>query len=515
MQLTDRSGITNPALQLARWLEYGTVACLFLVAAFAPNSIALTQTAWLLGILFWLLRFAIFPRPQLHQTPIDYLMFGFFILTGLTAFLSYEPFVSIGKLRAASLFTIVYLVSQNIPSKRLLRLLVLTLVAAAAVNVIFTIGERALGRGVKITELQMTSPLYVAGIRAGDTVLKVNNQKVSNPDELVSAIVMSAQPLAQVKIYRHEWQPVMKVERAKLLGGATAARQLGIDSWSRGRDWRASGFFGHYVTYAEALQLLLAVVVGLLLSAQKSQWKLRLALLATLVGLIFALILTVTRASWLAFLVASTVIVLFGAGRRTLVFAGLLAIPLVIAGVFVLQQKRNVGFVDQSDGSTAWRQIVWREGYQLLTSNPRHLLIGIGMDSIKSHRREWGMFQQGRIPIGHMHSNLLQIALERGVLALLLWVALLGMYGLTLLRLLRKLKRAPEQDHSELVGAWIDRGLVLGALGGLIGFFVSGIVHYNWGDSEVVMIFYLLMGLTLALERMVRQGTSESQPSSA
>ena len=47
----------------------------------------------------------------------------------------------------------------------------------------------------------------------------------------------------------------------------------------------------------------------------------------------------------------------------------------------------------------------------------------------------------------------------------------------------------------------IERGIVLGALGGLIGFMISGIVHYNWGDSEVVMIFYLIMGLSVVVER--------------
>jgi len=509
MQRTDRTGSAKPAQQLAKWLEYATVACLFLLAAFVPNSIAVTQSAWLLGMLFWVLRFAIFPRPRVQRTPVDYLLFGFFILTGLTAFLSYEPIVSIGKLRAASLFTIVYLVSQNIPSRRLLRLLVLTLVAAAGVNVLYTVAERAWGRGVKITGLQMTSPLYAAEIRVGDTVLQVNNQKVSNPDELLSGIVMSDQRLAPVKIYRHEWQPVLKVDRAKLLSGATAMEQLGVESWSRGRDWRASGFFGHYVTYAEALQLLLAVVVGLLLSVSKDRKALQVSLLLILLGLLFALILTVTRASWLSFLVSSGVIVVLGASRRVLILVGLLTIPLVLAGVFVLQQKRNVGFVDRADGSTAWRTIVWREGFDLLKSKPRHWLIGIGMDSIKSHWREWGMFDQGRIPIGHMHSNLLQIALERGVPALMLWLALLGTYALTLWRLFRELKNAAGDSY--LVGGWIDRGLVLGALGGLIGFFVSGIVHYNWGDSEVVMIFYLLMGLTLALDRIVRQGTNESQ----
>jgi len=45
---------------------------------------------------------------------------------------------------------------------------------------------------------------------------------------------------------------------------------------------------------------------------------------------------------------------------------------------------------------------------------------------------------------------------------------------------------------------------LLGALGGLVGFFTSGLVHYNWGDSEVVMVLYLIMGLTLAVHRLLR-----------
>ena len=101
------------------------------------------------------------------------------------------------------------------------------------------------------------------------------------------------------------------------------------------------------------------------------------------------------------------------------------------------------------------------------------------------------MFDSGRIPWGHMHSNLLQIALERGVPALILWLAFLYMYARTLWHSLRK--------DGEL--EWIERGILLGAFGGLAGFFTSGLVHYNWGDSEVVMVFYMIMGLALAVHR--------------
>jgi O-antigen ligase len=161
----------------------------------------------------------------------------------------------------------------------------------------------------------------------------------------------------------------------------------------------------------------------------------------------------------------------------------------------MLQQKRNVAFIDQTDQSTTWRETVWREGYNLLISKPRHLLVGVGMDSIKGHWREWGLFDGGHIPWGHMHSNLLQIALERGLPALILWLCFLFVYAQTLWRSIRS-------ERLE----WMERGILLGALGGLAGFLISGLVHYNWGDSEVVMVFFMIMGLSLAIHRLPSHG---------
>ncbi|HVF44157.1 MAG TPA: hypothetical protein VM936_14130, partial [Pyrinomonadaceae bacterium] len=65
-------------------------------------------------------------------------------------------------------------------------------------------------------------------------------------------------------------------------------------------------------------------------------------------------------------------------------------------------------------------------------------------------------------------------------------------YARALLGALRR--RAPE--------GWVERGLLLGALGGLAGFVAGGLVHYNFGDSEVVMVFYFIMGLALAAVRL-------------
>jgi hypothetical protein len=434
--------------------------------------------------------------------------------------------VSIGKLRAASLFTIVYLVAENVRSRRILRALALTLVASCLINVVYTLGQRVVGRGVRVENLSMKSPLYIAGIRDGDTVLEVDGRALRSPEELLEALspvkeegalpsnsgartnnagspvvvggpntrpaVVAPAGSALVRIYHLELYLDMHVPRGQLLEGEGVLARLGVGNWRRGRDWRASGFYGHYVTYAEALQLITSLAFGLFIAFPGQRLLPRALMSLALLGFCLAMVLTVTRASWLALLISACVIVLAGAGKRTALILLACALLIVPVGLYVLQQKRNVGFVDQKDESIRWRETVWQEGTQLLLSKPRHLLVGVGMDALKKHWREWGLFDNGRLPLGHMHSNLLQLAVERGLPALFVWLILLALYARMLWRLVRL--------RASLHG-WIERGVLLGALGGLAGFFASGLVHYNFGDSEVVMILYFIMGLSLAIER--------------
>jgi uncharacterized membrane protein YuzA (DUF378 family) len=83
----------------------------------------------------------------------------------------------------------------------------------------------------------------------------------------------------------------------------------------------------------------------------------------------------------------------------------------------------------------------------------------------------------------------LQLLTERGLLSLLLWLWILGVYAKTLRR---GIQNSKAKD-------WKTLGILLGCFGGLIGFFVSSLVNYSLGDSEVVMVFYLLMGLSVSI----------------
>jgi O-Antigen ligase/PDZ domain len=482
--------VDTRARRFETWLERGLLFWLFLLAGFAPHSIAVTQIAWGVGLLFWIVRLCVKPRPRLYRTPVDYFLLGFFILSTISSMLSYDPETSIGKLRAASLFTIVYLVAENLKGTKWVKILGLTLVGSCLISVVYAAGERIVGRGVKPRAVAASGALSRAGLREGDTILEVNGEKAGSPDEIVAKITVHAPARSRLKLYRYELFPEIEVGPNELPAGNSALERLGAGTWSRGRDWREAGFYGHYITYAESLQLIASLAVGLFVALNR-KWSLAGALLAITIGaLCFSLLLTVTRGATLAFLISSTVIVLLGASRKLILVLGVCAIPLVVGGLFLLQQKRNVSFLDSRDESINWRKTVQREGFRVLTESPRHMLVGVGMDSIKRHGVEWGIFKNG-IPLGHMHSDYLQIALERGLPALLVWLALMFAYGRMLWRLLHK---ATDMD-------WIERGITLGAFGGLIGFLASGVVHYNWGDSEVVMIFFLIMALTIVLDR--------------
>lgn len=478
-----------------KWTTRALQTCIFLIALSAPISIAATQTAWALAILVWLIRL-VFVRPKIRFASFEIAVLAFVGLSFVSSLFSYEPKVSVGKMAAVSLVSIVYLVSEYVGAFTMGRRVAVVLLASCCVACFYAFAVQAIGKNLKTVRLTANSPLRSAGVDDGYTILKANGIDVNSPDELWTALSQrSSDGSASLMVYRHELVDTYKLSTANL----HSAADLGILEWSRSRDMRATGFYGHYVTFAEALQLIASLALGLLIMAPGGLLSRNRILLGIALGAsVIALFLSLTRASWASFAVSAAVMLIIGTSRRTLLICLALAVPLVLAGVFYLQAKRQVGFVDTSDNSTTWRLMVWREAFNVLTSSPRHLLVGVGMDSLKTHWQDWHMFDDGRQPIGHMHSTPLQLAFERGVPVLLCWLIWLAIY-------VRMLRRGFQKESLDS----FSRGILLGALGGTAGLFSSGLVHYNWGDSEVVMIFYLIMGLSLAVLRTANTGTSE------
>jgi O-antigen ligase len=532
-RLDELAGTSDNEGSAIQWLERVAFVFLVLMVVSAPHSIAATQIAWLTGMFVWAISLALRVGSGVRRSsgpprPLSIALLLFFAWSVLTSWTSYAPDISINKLRGAAIFLIFYFVFYNVRNRKAAHFLAFALIVSCMVNVLWTPVQRLLGRGVEIHGLAPDGPLAKALLLEGDTLLEANGKKLREPADVLAAI--EANEITKIKFYRPDFEFVVNVKRADLLAGGDAASQLGFSSWKKSRNWRSTGFYGHYTTYAEVLQLIASLVMGLFIAsigmlrrgfAERREtgderhekgdqdipvspspslpFSLSTILLLCVAAMSLALLLTVTRASQLAFMISAAVIVLAGLGRKWLFAAGIVALPIVIIGLLFLQQSRQVGFFDTKDDSIRWRQTVWREGFDLWTSSPRNFVLGVGMDSIQRFAPAWHMFDDGRLNQGHFHSTPLNLVVERGLPALLIWLAILGIYARTLWRGL---------NQKSIIQDPISRGILLGCLGGTVGFFASGLVHYNLGDQEVAMMFFLLMGIGVKSIESIESGES-------
>ncbi len=493
----------------ARFLERIAFVFLVLMVLSMPHSIAATQTAWLIGMLAWVIRLFVKPRPKLFRTPLDIALWAFFGWSVISSIFSYAPDISLDKLRGVSLFLIFYFTVNNLRSKRTVFFLALAFIFSCMVNVVWTPIDRAIGRGVEVQGIVPESPLAKATIQDGDTLLKANKKKIRTPDELLAEIEQN--DITQVEWYRPDFNKTTEVKKADLLGGENALERLGFAGWKKSHNWRSAGFYGHFTTYAEVLQLIASLVFGMLVvfltqkRKDKQAQKLFLILILCLFGMGLALLLTVTRSSQLSFMISAFSIVLIGGNRKIILMMAAISLPLIIGGLIFLQTSRHTAFFDPTDNSTTWRTTVWREGFNLWTENARNFTLGVGMDSIKRYAGEWHLFDDGRLPMGHFHNTYLQLAVERGFPALLLWLWILFIYAKTLFKGITnyelRITNLEENSALSTQHSALAKGVLLGCLGGLIGFFTSGFAHYNLGDAEVAMVFFFLMGLAVRLSR--------------
>jgi O-antigen ligase len=233
-------------------------------------------------------------------------------------------------------------------------------------------------------------------------------------------------------------------------------------------------------------------------------------LLFCLAGMGFALFMTFTRAAQIALIISVFTIVLANGSRKMLAALAIMILPVALIGYFFIQQNRTINVDGKKDPSVSYRQTVYREAFDLWTSSPRNLFLGVGMDSARRFKEEWHLFDNGRLEASHFHSTPLQLLVERGLSALLLWLWILGIYATTLWREIQNSKFKIQNSKfdssnpkSEIQNPkssdWQTLGILLGCFGGLAGFFISSLVNYSLGDSEVAMVFYLLMGLSVSL----------------
>jgi O-antigen ligase len=253
--------------------------------------------------------------------------------------------------------------------------------------------------------------------------------------------------------------------------------------------FRASGWTRHYETYSETLQILAQLVLGLLLANYKNH---RLNFRAKLAAAAFALLalgiaLTAMRTALVALAIGVFVIGIRALGNLSLRFRVLsvAVVCLLLAfGALVVYQTRAQHALSLQDPSSSLRVQVARVGASRIIQHP---LFGHGMDSVHVHWKEWGFPGTDML---HLHSTPLQLAFDRGLPALFFWLWIMWIFWRTASKGEKSLRDSSDTNRY---------GLLLGATGAVAGFFASSLVNYNFGDGEVALVFWWLMGIVVAL----------------
>ena len=104
----------------------------------------------------------------------------------------------------------------------------------------------------------------------------------------------------------------------------------------------------------------------------------------------------------------------------------------------------------------------------------------------------------------HMHNNLLQFAAERGIPCALAWLWLILRMGRDHWRGFRR-AGLPSLEKSVHATGFLS----------LLGLFVAGLFEFNFGDSEVLMVFLFLVSAPYALGPTTRDAVGNPEPARA
>ncbi len=237
---------------------------------------------------------------------------------------------------------------------------------------------------------------------------------------------------------------------------------------------RIYGTISIHMTFAGILmQTALVAAAYLLFRNKKNAW-----VWGSLVLMLLALVLTLTRQAWLGFGSGLLVLLIF---RKPLL---ILMAPILAALLFWIApapvQERMISVANLDDTTFQQRLSMWRLGWAIYQDYP---VTGCGFHCLLKVGQDYPEYKNLARPYRTLHSNIVQLAIDTGAVGVLAWLFLWLSYFVAVGRQLKS-GDDPEQ-----------RWVVLASLSAVTAFLAGGVFETNFYDSEVVMMAYYLMAL--------------------
>ena len=270
------------------------------------------------------------------------------------------------------------------------------------------------------------------------------------------------------------------------VGAATAAFgifQYGLLHYDQ-LSQRPQGTLGHYMTYSGLLMLVIGTAVAKLLFDERDRiWP-----ALVMPALLLAVALTSTRMAWVGVCAAAAVLLIIKDFRLLAVLPIVGAITFAAAGPAITH--RLMSMFDANDPTRRDRIAMLLEGQHMVRDHP---VVGVGPNMVET------VYPQYRVSMAvekinpHLHNVPMQIAAERGLPALALWV---GFIGVLVTGLYARVRQKPQRTLAAI------------GLASVTGMLAAGLFEYNFGDSEFLMLFLLLVTLPFCSTRALRSDTA-------
>jgi O-antigen ligase len=261
---------------------------------------------------------------------------------------------------------------------------------------------------------------------------------------------------------------------------------------------RPRGLLGMYMTYSGQLMLVACTAAARVLFRNDD----RLWAALVMPALIVALAATLSRNAWVGACAGIGLLLLIRDFRLIALLPVVAAVFIAVAPTQLTERfyssfRLNVFHQDSAATeasvlSNRDRLAMIRSGLRIIKDNP---LTGVGPDTVRMVYPQYRDPQAVQQLNSHLHNVPLQIAAERGIPALLLWLWFI-------FALLRDFVRRR---------ATALPSVAMAALACTVALLAAGLFEYNFGDSEVVMLFLVVVTLPYAAERGAPAPTPSAQ----
>jgi O-antigen ligase len=249
---------------------------------------------------------------------------------------------------------------------------------------------------------------------------------------------------------------------------------------SQGRILRLS-IFQYFLTEGGLKMIALLLVLPFVFDfSVPKQWKI--GALLTALPLFAGLILTQTRSSWLGFLAGIVALGVLKYRKALVALAALLVVFMIFAPADL--QVRATSIFSLADKSNHARLNMIVTGWRMFLDRP---LVGFGDVDLKKYYVTYTTPIDEKGEGGHLHNNAVHLLVTLGFVG---FAAVMAMFVKILLVMYRALKTSNDD--------WLTRGVILGSLTAYIGFHVNGLFEWNFGDHEVAVLLWFIVGLSLA-----------------